>query len=91
MKVDSAAGNTLLCSYWGDDHRGRSFDIRVDGQTIATQNLGALKQSKFYVFSYPLPDQLVKGKQTVTVKLVSHNARTAVGPVSGSISMVRNQ
>jgi DUF1680 family protein len=90
MKVDSTAGNTLLCSYWGDDHRGRSFDIQIDGQTIATQNLVALKQSKFYVFSYPLPDQLVKGKQTVTVKLVSHNARTAVGPVSGSISMVRN-
>jgi hypothetical protein len=90
MKVDSSAANTILCSYWGDDHRDRLFDIQVDGQTIATQNLGAFKQSKFYDISYPVPPALVRGKQSVTVKFVARSARNGVGPVSGTIRMVRN-
>ena len=90
MKVDGNAGNTLLCSYWGDDHRGRIFDIQVDGQTIATQNLGSFKQSKFYELSYGVPQELVKGKQTVTVRFVAHGPHTSVGPVSGTIRMVRS-
>ncbi|HEY4287504.1 MAG TPA: beta-L-arabinofuranosidase domain-containing protein [Puia sp.] len=90
MKVDANAGNTLLCSYWGDDHRGRIFDIQVDGQTIATQNLASFKQSKFYELSYAVPQELVKGKQTVRVKFVAHGPHTSVGPVSGTIRMVRN-
>jgi hypothetical protein len=90
MKVDSAAANTLLCSYWGDDHRGRLFDIRIDGQTIATQNLASFKQSKFYEIAYPVPPELVRGKQTVTVKFVARSAQNGVGPVSGTIRMVRS-
>jgi hypothetical protein len=90
MKVDSSAGNSILCSYWGDDHRGRLFDIQVDGQTIATQNLGSFKQSKFYDISYPVPPALVKGKQSVTVKFVARSTQNGAGPVSGTIRMVRN-
>ena len=90
MKVDSAAGNTLFCDYWGDDHRGRIFDIQIDGQTIATQNLTSFKQSKFYELTYPVPQELVKGKQTVIVKFAAHSPHTGAGPVSGTIRMVRN-
>lgn len=89
MKVDPSAGNTLLCDYWGDDHRGRHFDILVDGQTIATQNLAAFRQSKFYEVSYPIPQELVRGKRTVTVRFAAHNTHSGVGPVSGTIRMVR--
>lgn len=90
MKVDSTAGNALLCDYWGDDHRSRIFDIQIDGQTIATQNLTSFKQSKFYELSYPIPQELIKGKQTVTVKFAAHTPHTGVGPVSGTIRMIRD-
>jgi DUF1680 family protein len=89
MKVDSAAANVLICDYWGDDHRGRVFDIQVEGKTIATQSLGAFKQSKYYEISYPVPDSLVRGKRSVTVKFVARSAQNGVGPVSGVIRMVR--
>ena len=89
MKVDSTAANVLICDYWGDDHRGRVFDIQVDGKTIATQRLGSFKQSKFYEVSYPVPAELVRGKGSVTVKLVARSAQNGVGPVSGVIRMVR--
>ncbi|HLX67619.1 MAG TPA: beta-L-arabinofuranosidase domain-containing protein [Puia sp.] len=89
MKVDGSAANTLVCDYWGDDHRGRVFDIQVDGQTIATQSLGAFKQSKYYQISYPVPAELVRGKGSVTVKFVARSKQNGVGPVSGVIRMVR--
>ncbi len=90
MKVDSSAGNSLLCDYWGDDHRGRIFDIQVDSQTIATQNLSAFRQSKFYEVGYPIPRELVRGKSTVVIRFAARDARTSVGPVSGTIRVVRN-
>jgi uncharacterized protein len=90
IKVDSSAGNSLLCDYWGDDHRGRIFDIQVDGQTIATQNLSSFKQSKFYEIGYPIPQELVRGKGSVVIRFAAHNAHTSVGPVSGTIRLVRN-
>jgi DUF1680 family protein len=89
MKVDSAAANVLICDYWGDDHRGRVFDIQVEGKTIATQNLGAFKQSKYYEISYPVPAELVRGKGSVTVKFVARSALNGVGPVSGVVRMVK--
>ena len=90
MKVDPSAGNSLICDFWGDDHRGRIFDIQVDAQTIATQNLSSFKQSKFYQISYPIPQELVKGKRSVVVRFAAHNAHSSVGPVSGTIRVVRN-
>ena len=89
MKVDSSAANALICSYWGADHRGRIFEIRVDGQTIATQDLNSFKENKFYEITYPLPQDLVKGRQTVTIQFRAKNMHTAVGPISGTIRMVR--
>ncbi|HEY4064885.1 MAG TPA: beta-L-arabinofuranosidase domain-containing protein [Puia sp.] len=90
MKVDSSTANTLICSYWGADHRGRIFNIQIDGQTIATQDLNSFKQSKFYEIKYPVPQELVKGKTTVVVKFASRSPHNGVGPVSGTIRMVKN-
>jgi len=89
MRVDSAADNTLICSYWGSDHRGRIFDIQVDGQTIATQDLNGFKESKFYEISYPVPSSLTKGKQNVVVRFTAKTSKNSVGPVYGTIRMVR--
>ena len=90
MKVDSSVANTLICSYWGSDHRGRIWDIQIDGQTIATQDLNRLKESKYYEVKYPVPQELVKGKQSVTVTFKARSPQNAVGPVSGTIRMVKN-
>jgi len=89
MKVDQSAGNTLICSYWGGDHRGRIFNIQVDGQTIATQDLNGYKESRFYDIPYPVPQELVKGKTSVTVKFSARASNNAVGPVYGTIRLVK--
>jgi hypothetical protein len=88
MKTDSAAVNSLLCTYWGMDNRYRKFDILVDGVKVATEDLNKYKESKFYELVYPIPVELTKGKKqvTITMKGGPHNS---AGPVYGTIRMMR--
>ncbi|MES2646184.1 MAG: beta-L-arabinofuranosidase domain-containing protein [Bacteroidota bacterium] len=82
MKVDSSAKNALLCTYWGMDNRGRIFDILIDGETIATEDLNKFKGSQFYDISYPIATKLTANKQSVTVKFVPKTGNSA-GPLYG--------
>lgn len=81
MKVGQGT-HTLICTYWGMDNRGRKFDILLDGQKIASEDLNRYKDSRFYDISYSIPPDLLKGKQRVTIKFQA-NAHNQAGPVYG--------
>ncbi|RNI31616.1 glycoside hydrolase family 127 protein [Rufibacter latericius] len=87
MKVAPTAKNTLIATYWGMDNRDRNFDILVDGVKIASEDLNKYKASKFYDIGYDLPQELVKGKQQVTVTLQA-KPKNSAGPVYG-VRMVK--
>jgi DUF1680 family protein len=61
---------TLVCTYRGSEGRPRSFDILVDGAQIATQTL-EIHPGELFDFEYPLPEQLTRGKERITVKFQS--------------------
>jgi len=61
---------TLVCTYRGSEGRPRSFDVLVDGEKIATQTL-EIHPGELFDFEYPLPEQLTRGKQRITVKFQS--------------------
>jgi DUF1680 family protein len=82
LKVAPAQPNTLLLTYWGMDNRGRVFDVLVDGEKIATEDLNKYKESRFYDISYPIPPALTKGKQQVKVTFQA-KANNSAGPVYG--------
>ena len=88
LKVDPEKTNNLLCTYWGMDNRGRTFDILVNDVTIATEDLNKYKSSKFYDIVYPIPVEVTKGKQQVkvTFKPAAHGM---VGPLYGEVRMIR--
>ncbi|WP_205514108.1 glycoside hydrolase family 127 protein [Longitalea arenae] len=90
MKVDPSAVNSLLCTYWGMDNRGRKFDILVNDEKVATEDLNKYKASKFYEIVYPIPASLTKGKDKVmvTFKPAPDNM---VGPVYGEIRMMKGE
>jgi uncharacterized protein len=87
MKLDSSAQNTLVCTYWGMDNRGRTFDIYLDETKIATEDLNKFKSSKFYEIAYPVPLQLTKSKLSGIIKFVP-KAKNSAGPIYG-VRMVR--
>ena len=58
----------LVCTYWGSDAGNRVFDVVVDGVKIATQKLDHNRPGEFYDEIYPLPADVTRGKERVTVE-----------------------
>jgi len=71
----------LKATYWGEE-RKRLFHISVDGTRIASETLGYDKMGEFIERDYPIPQELLKGKSTVTVRFEPEKGHTA-GPVFG--------
>lgn len=75
-------GNTalqLICTYWGSDGGNRDFDILVDDIKIASQQLEKEKPNEFFDVVYVIPEELVKNKQTITIKFQAKPNNTAGG------------
>ena len=68
LKVLPGQPQDLVVTYWGED-RGRHFDILVDGQKIATQQLNATHRGAYFDQVYPLTPELTQGKEKITFKI----------------------
>ena len=79
MKVDAAATNELVCTWWGDESGERNFNILVDGVKIASQKLLHNQPGMFWDATYPIPAELTQGKARVTVKLQAQPGNFAGG------------
>ncbi|HEX5398886.1 MAG TPA: DUF6805 domain-containing protein, partial [Verrucomicrobiae bacterium] len=55
MRVLPDQAMTLNCRYWGTERRGHVFDIAVDDQIIATQNLTGVEPGHFFDMEYKIP------------------------------------
>ena len=67
MKVLAEVAQELCVTYWGSDV-GRTFDVMIDGQKLATQKLANNKPDQFYDEVYAIPAEMIKGKEKITVK-----------------------
>ncbi len=82
MKVEQGISQRLLLTYIGDD-KDRKFDILVEGTNIATENWMRAVTGRFYDVEYKIPEDLIKGKQKVTVRIEANYGKTA-GRVFGA-------
>ncbi|HPA04644.1 MAG TPA: glycoside hydrolase family 127 protein, partial [Candidatus Hydrogenedentes bacterium] len=78
VKVVPDAPMELLCIYWGGEYQ-RAFDVLVDDVKIAEQRLHNDKPGEFFEQAYPLPPELTRGQESVTVKFQAHADNTAGG------------
>lgn len=83
MKVQPGFSYLLIGTYWGMDNRGRQFDVIVEGQTIASEDLNKYKESKFYDITYRIPAALTNGKAKITVRFQPKDKNNSAGPVYG--------
>jgi hypothetical protein len=68
IPVDPAHPLALVVTYNEDEWRERTFDILVDGQRVGQQRIAARGPMRFFDVEYPIPAELVQGKQRVTVR-----------------------
>lgn len=76
MTVLADTPSSLLCSYIGDD-QNRGFDLLVDGVKIGTQELKGGTTGRFFDVTYPIPNELLKGKSKVEIRVQGHPGKTA--------------
>jgi len=67
----------LVVTYWGSDYGRRSFDIVVDGRTVASQTLDRNRPGEFFDAVYELPKDLTQGKGGLTVRFNPGKGSTA--------------
>jgi hypothetical protein len=55
IKISSSENNLLLVEYWGGFPGTKTFDILVDGEIIATENIANKKDGSFVLEEYSIP------------------------------------
>ncbi len=72
----------LVVDYWGGFPGAKTFDILVDDEVIATENISGIKDGQFIDVQYEIPENLIRGRKKVTImfKAYPHNM---AGPVFG--------
>ena len=80
LKISSSDNNLLLVEYWGGFPGTKTFDILVDGEIIATENIANKKDGSFVLEDYSIPLFLTEEKNRITVKFRGHTGHRA-GPV----------
>ena len=82
MKLMKGNLVALVVEYWGGYTGSKTFDILVDGDLLATENISNKKPGEFIDILYELPNEIamIKGKVTITFK--PHDGHRA-GPVFG--------
>ncbi len=79
------SGMSLMVRYWGNEDGNRSFDIQVDGTTIAAENVaGKWNANEFKSVTYPIPSELTKGKKTIVVRFHAHK-----GNMTGRVFLIQ--
>ena len=79
MKVLPDRAMALNCRFWGGEKKGHVFDVAVDNQIIATQNLTDAAPGHFVEVTYKIPASLTRGKTQVKVEFQAHAGMTAGG------------
>lgn len=82
MQTANQNNLSLWVRYWGNEVGSRSFNILVDEQIVATENIvGKWNRNEFVAVEYPIPNALVEGKPMITVKFQGINANNMAGGV----------
>jgi len=80
FSTNNETGLSLMVRYWGAEFGNRKFDIYVDGQKLVSENIGGKWNKKeFQNVEYSIPDEMIKGKESVRVKFQAISGSTTGG------------
>src|SRR5688572_2505989 len=82
LPIDGSAALALMATYNSDQRRPRSFDVLVNGTRLASETQPQSSLSRFYEKEYALPADLVRDRNTITVRFEATNG-LEVTPVFG--------
>ena len=88
MKTGGNTNIAVRVRYWANEVGERSFNIIVDDQIIATENVvgkfrNETRPQDFYDVDYPVPAELAEGKESIVVKFQGIDEYQIAGGVYG--------
>jgi DUF1680 family protein len=83
VKVDGTRPCDLVMTYWGNERFSPTFDILIDGQKLVTEALPDKRNNQFFDETHPIPAEMTKGRETVTVRVQAEAGKPA-GSVAGA-------
>ena len=83
LKVDPLRPTDLVLKLWGSDGGNRRFNIYCDGTVFSYEHVDNFAPNEYYYMRHPIPFDLTKDKQKVTIKMQSTNADNTVGGLFG--------
>ena len=91
MQTGGQTDLSLRLKYWGvGEWKSHEFDIFVDDVLVKeVNNTGKYRVSEFKYETYPVPEELLKGKKQVRVKFVA-KPRKQIGEIY-EVRLVKNQ
>jgi DUF1680 family protein len=82
LPIEPGRPMALVATYHSDQRRARTFEILVEGRRVGEQTLEQSSIARFFDVEYPLPDEVLRGKQKVTVRFQAAEGNE-IGPVFG--------
>ncbi|MBR5076504.1 MAG: glycoside hydrolase family 127 protein [Bacteroidales bacterium] len=81
MRTGGRTGLSVFLKYWGvGEWKTREFDIYVDNKLLqSVNNTGRWNTSAFVSEEFPIPDEMLRGRQSVRVKFVAHPGKQTGG------------
>lgn len=72
MKVEKGTPMALILEYWGGFTGSKTFDILINGQKVATENISGKQDGAFIDVSYDIPTDITDNNDRITVKFAPH-------------------
>ena len=88
MRVMKGVSMTLVVEYWGGYTGDKTFDILVNDNKIATQNISSIKDGSFLNKYYDIPDALTVSENYITIKFMPQIGHRA-GPIFSARTIKR--
>ena len=83
LKVDSCRPTDFITLQWGSDGGNRRYNILCDGTAFSYDELNLFIPGEYYYMRHPIPFELTKGKEKVTIRMQAIDAQNNVGGVFG--------
>ena len=83
LKVDPLRPTDLVLKLWGSDGGNRRFDIYCDGTVFSYEHVDNFSPNEYYYMRHPIPFDLTKDKEKVTIKMQATNSENNVGGLFG--------
>ena len=84
LKTNGETDLDLLLRFWGTNWEYRTFDILIDDEKLATENVRKWNIFDFREEVYPIPEHMLEGKEKIRVKF-----QAPENGVAGAIYSVR--